>query len=331
MIVSLFVHIILMSFFESICYYAGLLCLFQSIFILYRWIISYFSSPVDLKKKYNSEWALVTGANAGLGLKIATRLAEQGYNIIGTGRNIKALDEAKNGIENKYPNVKFVPLPADFSNYEAGVKVISEKLQNSDLDIKIAVINAGYGIFGPITKLENSQIHDFVTTMCTSYAQLAREFIIKNKAAIYNNKENAKDNKSLLYITASLAAETNAPLATMYCSAKTYDSAFIKHLSIEKHGTNLDITAMQPGFFSNSKFFANLPGFLGKLFTAENIYPSSDEVCECVMKTLGKGPIVDCSANSLLTRMLFWILGEYPTYLLSKLVVNLANKKIEKK
>lgn len=318
-----------MSFFESICYYTGLLCLFHGLFILYRWIISYISSPVDLKKKYNSEWALVTGANGGLGLKIATRLAEQGYNIIGTGRNVKALEDAQNQIESKYQKVKFVPLVADFSNYDSGVKVVSEKLQNPELDIKVIVINAGYGIFGPITKLENNKICDFVNTMCTTYAQLSREFIIKNKAIIYNAKSDSKENKCLLYFTSSLAAETIAPLAAMYCSVKTYDSAFAKHLSIEKYGTNLDITAMQPGFFSNSRFFAKLPGFLGKLFTADVLYPSSDEVCDCVIKTMGKTTIVDCSANSLFTRMLIFFLGEYPTYLLSKLLASLANNKIE--
>lgn len=317
-----------MSFFESICYYAGLLCLFHGIFYLYRWIISYISSPVDLKKKYNSEWALVTGANGGLGLKIATRLAEQGYNVIGTGRNIKALEDAKNQIETKCPNVKFVPLQADFSNYESGVKIVSEKLQSADLDIKILIINAGYGIFGPVTKVENHKLYNFVNTMCTTYAQLAREFIIKNKATIYNNKN--KHDRCLLCFTSSLAAEVDTPLAAMYCSVKSYDSEFAKHLAIEKNDTNLDITAMQPGFFSNSRFFSDLPGFLGKIFTIDNIYPSSDEVCNCVMKTLGKATIVDCCASSLVTRTFIWLSGEFPTYFTCKLLVKLASKKLKK-
>lgn len=317
-----------MSFFESICYYSGLLCLFHGIFVLYRFIISYISSPIDLKKKYKSEWALVTGANAGLGLKIAERLAEQGYNVIGTGRNVKALDDAKNQIETKYPNVKFVPLQADFSNYESGVKVVSEKLQSADLDVKVLIVNAGYGQFGPITKVENKSIFEFVSTMCTAYAQLAREFIIKNKSTIYN--ANDKSNRCLLYFTSSLAGEINTPLASMYCSVKSYDSGIAKHLSIEKDGTNLDITAMQPGFFSNSRFFSNLPGFLGKLFTMDNIYPPSDEVCDCIMKTIGKSAIIDCCASSIATRTLVWIFGEFPTYLVSKFIVKLGNNKLNK-
>lgn len=307
-----------MSLFESICYFSGLLCIFHSIFLLYRWIISYISSPVDLKNKYKSDYALITGANGGLGLKIAHKLAKQGYNIIGTGRNIEALENAKKEIETTYPKIKFKSLVADFSNYESGVKVISEKIQNPDLDIKIFIVNAGYGIFDPFISLKNNKIHDFIYTMCTSYAQLAREFIIKNKTTIYNST----NNKCLLYFTSSALADMPSPQSTLYCGVKSYDSALARHISIEKYGKGLDITAMQPGLFSNSKFFGNN----SQNSNIQKLLPTSDEVCDCVMKTLGKATIVDCSFNALFGRVFLWIIGEYPTYLLGKFLMFLQSK-----
>ena len=316
-----------MSFFESICYYSGLICLFHGIFVLYRFIISYITPLTNLKKKYNSEWSLVTGASNGLGLKISIYLAKQGYNVIGTGRNVKALENVKNQIEEAYPNVKFVPLQADFSNYETGVKIVSEKLRNIDLDIKILIVNAGYGMTGPLIKAENHKLYEFVNTMCTTYAQLTREFINKNKSTIYNTENNSKGNRCLLYFTSSLAAEVNTPLAAMYCSVKSYDSEFAKHLSIEKKGTNLDITAMQPGFFSSKKSFSHFSGILGKIFNIDNIYPPNEDVCACVMKTLGKSTIVDCCVSSLAARTLVWVIGEYPAYLASKLIVKMNKNK----
>lgn len=51
----------------------------------------------------------------------------------------------------------------------------------------------------------------------------------------------------------------------------------------------------------------------------DRFLPSSNEVCDCLMKTLGRTTIVDCSTNSLIPRILVWIIGEHPEYLLGKL------------
>jgi 3-oxoacyl-ACP reductase-like protein len=42
----------------------------------------YLAGPVNLKKKYKAEWALVTGAGTGIGKSISETLAYQGLNVV---------------------------------------------------------------------------------------------------------------------------------------------------------------------------------------------------------------------------------------------------------
>lgn len=84
---------------------------------------------------------------------------------------------------------------------------------------------------------------------------------------------------------------------------------------------------MLPGLFSNSKFFSRFSNSQEKSLDTGKLFPTSDEVCEFVMKTLGKSKIVDCSANAIIGRVFLWIIGEYPAYLLGKFLANLDSKK----
>lgn len=72
--------------------------------------------PVDLKKKYKAEWALVTGAGTGIGKSIAETMAVQGLNVVLVSLPDKFLDETTNALKKAFPKQKFIAVPAKFDH-----------------------------------------------------------------------------------------------------------------------------------------------------------------------------------------------------------------------
>jgi NAD(P)-dependent dehydrogenase (short-subunit alcohol dehydrogenase family) len=72
--------------------------------------------PVDLKKKYKAEWALVTGGGTGIGKALSETLAKQGLNVVLVSLPDKFLEETVDELKKKYPNQKFIGVGTKFDH-----------------------------------------------------------------------------------------------------------------------------------------------------------------------------------------------------------------------
>lgn len=79
---------------------------------------------------------LVTGANRGLGLVVAQKLAAAGKSVIFAGRSAESVQQASSA----YPNADFLEL--DISD-SASVASLPEKLQQKGVSLSVLVNNAG--------------------------------------------------------------------------------------------------------------------------------------------------------------------------------------------
>jgi short-subunit dehydrogenase len=289
-----------------VLYSIGLLCLLRTVFIFWQWLQSYVSPIVDVKKRFQTEWAVVLGASAGLGKNIALLLAEQGVNVIGTGRDQRALEEVQRLCEQKA--VQFEPVFLDLFDRDA-----SDKLMNAcgDRDIGVCVITAGFGVMGAMSRQRDTQgpwsTTEFLYLMGTAYVVVMRDWIVRLR------KRKAE---SAIGVTASVASHIVMPTFALYYSVKAYVSRMVKYMMIENEGTGVTVTALHPGhFFGDSKLFRHLgPEFQKATDNLGNLLPRADGVARCFMSVIGRTDGADATYDSLIFRTAEWILGEWLQY-----------------
>lgn len=81
---------------------------------LFKLIAPLLTSRLDLKKRYNGGWALITGGSEGIGFAIAEELAKEGFHLILVSRNMSKLESAKEKLSSLNTNIQIVIKSIDF-------------------------------------------------------------------------------------------------------------------------------------------------------------------------------------------------------------------------
>jgi short-subunit dehydrogenase len=291
--------------FDCVLFAIGVVVLFRALFLLYPLLVSYLRRPVDLKREFHTSWALIVGANSGLGRNLAHIFAAQGINVIGTGRDLPRLQAVQ--AECAAKGAEFIPVVADLFDPKA-VRTIVDSC--GDRDVGIVMINAGLGDFGPVAERSDEFVVNFFQLLGTSYAMLAREFLIRN---------HDRQHKSVIYFTASVAGKLWAPTGALYFPIKSYVSRFVEHLVFEAAGTNIAITAMHPGFFlGESQFVRFMPPKMKALTGNMAFIAGSRDVANGVIRTLGRYNSVQYGSDTLFCLTAEWAVGELPFYFIGR-------------
>ena len=185
---------------------------------------------------FMSKIVFITGATSGFGKATAIRFAEEGNNIIITGRRLERLTELKNEIESKY-GTKVFPLNFDVRK-ESEVNQAIESLPQDWKKIDVLVNNAG--LASGLDPIQNGSTDDWNKMIDTNVKGLLYvshaiiPFMIQNKSGHIIN-------------IGSTAGKEVYPNGNVYCASKHAVDAITKGMRIDLLIHGIKVTQIAPG------------------------------------------------------------------------------------
>lgn len=186
----------------------------------------------SLRDRYG-EWALVTGASAGIGVEFARALARDGVSVVLTARREDRLKELAATLEQTY-RVSTRVIPLDLGQPGAAEK-LAERV--ADLDIAILVNNAGFGYAGRFHKQDPARLRSMIELNCAAPVVLTSRLL----------PSMLKHRKGAVIITGSVAGAQPVPFNNVYSGTKAFDRNFGEGLWAELLGSGVDALVIEPG------------------------------------------------------------------------------------
>ena len=181
--------------------------------------------------------ALVTGGARGLGLTMATALAEAGADIAISGRTRSACEEAVAQIA-KETGRKAAAFEADVTK-GADVDKLAADVESALGPVDILINNAGINIRGPIQDLSEADWDAVIDTNLKGPWLCARAFGPRMAARGWGRVINM----------ASILAVIAMPGRTPYASSKAGIAGMTRVLALEWAGSGVTVNAICPGVF----------------------------------------------------------------------------------
>jgi 3-hydroxy acid dehydrogenase/malonic semialdehyde reductase len=200
---------------------------------------------------------MITGATSGFGRAIAVKFAQNGYNLIVTGRRKERLDELERElIQNK---VKVLSLNFDVRNRSAVGSVI-EKLPVEWKNIDILVNNAG--LAAGLSHIDDGDIDDWDIMVDTNVKGLL--YVTRAVAPLMVAR-----NHGHIFNISSIAGKDVYENGNVYCASKSAVDSLSKAMRIDLLKNNIRVTNIAPGM-AETEF--SLVRFKGDREKADSVY-----------------------------------------------------------
>lgn len=206
-----------------------------------------------------NKYILISGATSGFGFYTARIFAQNGWNLVLTGRRKERLEDVKRELNTMY-NCEVVTLNFDVQNNSEVEKSITSLPPEVLKNIRILVNNAGLALGR--NSIDNGDLHDWeqmIDTNLKGLLYMSRQIIPYFKANMAGHIVNIS----------SIAGKEVYPEGNVYCASKHGVDALSKAMRMDLLPYNIKVTNIAPGS-ANTEF--SLVRFKGNRETADAVY-----------------------------------------------------------
>ncbi len=182
-----------------------------------------------MTQKLKNKVAVVTGGSSGIGLATAKLFAQQGAQVVITGRNTTNLDNAIAEI-----GANSLAIPSDVANLtdlDRIYQTVSDKLGKID----VLIVNAAVYVLAPLANFTEEQFDKL------SDINFKGTFFSVQKALPYLN-----DGASIV-LTSSVVAEKGVPNHSAYAATKAAVRSLARSFSAELLDRRIRVNVLTPG------------------------------------------------------------------------------------
>jgi len=219
------------------------------------------------------EWALVTGASAGIGREFARQLAAGGLHVAIVARREDRLHELASELHSEH-GVEVRPIAMDLATDDC-VERVFDALNGIAIDV--LVNNAGFGDAGSFWTRDPGQITKMVKLNCLTPALLTRAFL----------PGMVDRDRGAVIMVSSVLGMFACPYEGLYGATKAFDLSLGESIHHELKGTKVAAVTICPSITDTEFLLAEGvdPDRVRKMYRRAD---SAEKIARITLKALGR-------------------------------------------